>query len=84
MLRGGYELGFGAFRCVYEKAREVEEGLSDVMGLGTGFGAVVEARFQLGKVKVDWAGSSLSDALSQASSSTVSEGLKKVDGRRTI
>jgi hypothetical protein len=48
---GGYELGFGAFTWVYEKARFEEDGLEGV--LGTFFGADdMDERFQE-LVKVD-------------------------------
>ncbi len=40
-VRGGYELGLGAFRCVYDEAR-VDVELLFCLGLGTGFGAVEE------------------------------------------
>jgi hypothetical protein len=62
---------------VYENASDVAETFSDVTGFGTGFG-VLEGRFQVESENVDWGASSLSDALSHASSSIVSEVLKKL------
>lgn len=66
--RGGYELGSGAFKCVYENARVEEDEL--LLGLGTGFGAVVEDEDgDRVHEMVDWRGDSESEVLSQASSS---------------
>lgn len=70
---GGYELGLGAWRWVYEEARVDEEELFCPV-LGTGFGELEEACFEVGGGFLDdLAGDSESEPLSQASSSTHSE-----------
>ena len=66
-VRGGYELGLGAFTCVYDEASVDEELFW--WGFGTGFGAEDEEDLEcvLGHPEPD--ASSSSEPLSQASSS---------------